>query len=350
MKLRTWLYPAALLCLLSTAACGEADQEAPAIVETAGEDALVDPTAKTDAVVSGKPTRHPIVLVHGFAGSPTRNSFHADIVKALCRDGHAVYVAAQPPFQGVPDRARTLARLVDSVLAGTATSACGRPGAKAAKVNLIAHSMGGLDCRYLVAGLGYGDRVASVLTVSTPHRGSGIADMALGLFAGIDDAALNALGEFAGRVVSSAELAKDAQLRAAFESLSEARAGSFNAAVTNDKRVAYQSWAGLSNVAGIPNPLDSGACEGKMLGFRGGFLRHIMHLSLKPIAAVVAHGVQLIPNDALVTVASAKWGTFRGCIPADHADEVGAFGLTWSEFKYVDFYRVRAFELSASGL
>ena len=29
------------------------------------------------------------------------------------------------------------------------------------------------------------------------------------------------------------------------------------------------------------------------------------------------------PNDGLVTVTSATWGTFLGCIPADHLDEVG---------------------------
>jgi triacylglycerol lipase len=75
-----------------------------------------------------------------------------------------------------------------------------------------------------------------------------------------------------------------------------------------------------------------------------------MHISLKPIAVVVAHGGALIPNDALVRIDSAKWGDFRGCIPADHADEVGAFGdFSWSAFGYVDFFRLRAFELQRRG-
>ena len=30
-----------------------------------------------------------------------------------------------------------------------------------------------------------------------------------------------------------------------------------------------------------------------------------------------------IANDGLVTVESAKWGVFMGCIPADHMKEVG---------------------------
>jgi hypothetical protein len=41
--------------------------------------------------------------------------------------------------------------------------------------------MGGLDARYLISKLGYGTKVASLTTISTPHRGSPLADVALGL-------------------------------------------------------------------------------------------------------------------------------------------------------------------------
>ena len=43
-------------------------------------------------------------------------------------------------------------------------------------VNLIAHSMGGLDARYLISRLGMADQVRSLTTISTPHRGSFMAD------------------------------------------------------------------------------------------------------------------------------------------------------------------------------
>jgi triacylglycerol lipase len=43
-------------------------------------------------------------------------------------------------------------------------------------VNIIAHSKGGLDCRYAIAHLGIGDRIASLTTVNTPHRGCLFAD------------------------------------------------------------------------------------------------------------------------------------------------------------------------------
>ncbi|MBR5448259.1 MAG: alpha/beta fold hydrolase [Clostridia bacterium] len=47
------------------------------------------------------------------------------------------------------------------------------------KVNIIAHSKGGLDCRYAIAEYGIGDRVASLVTINTPHKGCAYADYLL---------------------------------------------------------------------------------------------------------------------------------------------------------------------------
>jgi triacylglycerol lipase len=138
-------------------------------------------------------------------------------------------------------------------------------------------------------------------------------------------------------------------LRAAFTSLAEATADRFNAENPDDTRVRYESWSGLSNVAGIPNPQDVSACENKLGLFPSATARHRMHVVLKTIAFVVAHATSLRPNDGLVQVASAKWGNFRGCVPADHIDEVGALSTSWSPFDHVRFVRNRAFEIAASG-
>ncbi len=43
-------------------------------------------------------------------------------------------------------------------------------------INLVAHSMGGLDARYLITHLGMADQVASLTTVATPHHGTSVAD------------------------------------------------------------------------------------------------------------------------------------------------------------------------------
>jgi triacylglycerol lipase len=146
------------------------------------------------------------------------------------------------------------------------------------------------------------------------------------------------------------ELAGDSHVRAALDGLSEARAVSFNAENLDDPSVVYQSWAGVSSVAGLPNSRDKVACEGKILG--GGRKADAMNPLLALMAATVA-GPDLIPNDGLVAVESAKWGRFRGCLPADHLDEVGQIRHDRpdirTKFDHVRFYRNVAFELAELG-
>ena len=47
------------------------------------------------------------------------------------------------------------------------------------KMNVIAHSMGGLDMRYAISKLGMADSVASLTTIATPHHGTSLADFVL---------------------------------------------------------------------------------------------------------------------------------------------------------------------------
>jgi triacylglycerol lipase len=299
--------------------------------------------------LAAHPTRYPLVLVHGMAASPTYHGFRQEVVQALCRDGHRVFVPILPPFASSESRARAIGAFLDEALAGRTADACGAA-APAERVSLIAHSMGGLDARYLVSRLGYGDRVAAVVTISSPHRGSAVADLALGLLGGVDDRALDDFARWLGRVIDGDQIDRDTDFHATFIDLAEANAPSFNDATLDDPRVRYESWAGLSNVLGIPNPKDEEACEGKLQAFPDPGSRNAMHIALQGAALAVAHGAELRPNDGLVTVASAKWGAFRGCLPADHADEVHAFPFSFTPFDHVLFYRQRAAELAATGL
>jgi triacylglycerol lipase len=149
------------------------------------------------------------------------------------------------------------------------------------------------------------------------------------------------------------EMAGDSHIEAALESLSEEHAAAFNAAHHDDPSVFYQSWAGVSSIGGIPSPKDGPACEPK-------FLHHtlradVMKARFAVLDPVIAHGTKLLPNDGLVTVASAHHGVFRGCVPADHLDEVGNInGKVDDEgtnkhtgFNHIRFYRNIAYNLSA---
>jgi triacylglycerol lipase len=150
--------------------------------------------------------------------------------------------------------------------------------------------------------------------------------------------------------------------RAAFFTLSERGARLFDQTYTDDQRVLYQSVAGVSNIAGVPNPKDASACEGKFYqrasgraaypGFGG--TPDAMNIALAPIAGTVAHGLgELRPNDGLVTVESAKHGTFLGCIPADHMGEIGQDVFKRPDritgFSHTRFYRNLAFDLARRG-
>ena len=60
------------------------------------------------------------------------------------------------------------------------------------------------------------------------------------------------------------------------------------------------------------------------------------------------------PNDGLVTIQSAKWGTFMQCVPDDHMSEVGQLNLTApdsrSGFWHLDFFRLVVSRLRDRGL
>jgi triacylglycerol lipase len=302
-----------------------------------GASGPADEQASSGDAFTAHVSRHAIVLAHGFGGSDTNRWSFFKVAEQLRSDGDVVHEAKVAPFKGVSERAAELAKDVTA-----AQEECkAKPGCDASKVHIIAHSMGGLDARFLIAKLGFGDRVASLTTISTPHRGSAIADVLLKIIPDNVNKALSAIASVYGRTFTDRDLADGSDLKAALSSISEKTTHeTFNPDVQDDPRVTYLSWAGVSEIIGIPNPKDQVACEGTLhtrLGIRDG-----MDLSLVLASPFVAHGLELRPNDGFVTVESAKWGKFMGCIPADHLDEVGQpkdNGNPLTGFDHLVFYR-----------
>lgn len=329
MKNVTLLAGLALSVLSLIGCAAEANGE-----DVASSDDELTAAAPLGAEPNGSPVAFPIVLVHGFLGNGELANFNTAIVEGLENDGHAVVRASVPPLGSVSIRAKALAHEVDATLKSTG----------ATKVNIIAHSMGGLDARELVSVLGYGDRVASVTTISTPHRGARVADVALGLVSGAREEALDAFGKLVDEDPNSVDV------KGALHDLSEANADAFAASHPDDARVYYQSWAGVSSLFAIPNPADARACEGKLLAHAG--RADLMSPILAPAAPIIAHG-KADPNDGFVLVSSAKHGNFRGCVPADHADEIGVFARASYDrhtgFDFVRFHRNVAFDLASRG-
>jgi triacylglycerol lipase len=329
--MKTTLLALALLGLVGCSA--EADD-----AEPESNDDAISAVTPLDPEPAGSPAHYPIVLAHGFLGAEGGfANFNPRISEALGRDGHAVFPATLPPFGTVHQRALVLSRDVDRILRETG----------ARKVNLVAHSMGGLDARELVSTLGYGDRVASITTISTPHHGSRIADVGLALADGVPKDALEAIATLLGKAYG--DIADDSDLRGALFDMSEKNSAAWNAAHPDDPRVYYQSWAGVSSFLAIPNPADADACDGKLVAHQN--RADMMGAVLVPAAPFVAHGLH--SNDGFVLVSSAKWGNFRGCVPADHADEIGVFRSDTMDshtgYDFVRFHRNLAFDLATRG-
>ncbi len=111
-------------------------------------------------------TKYPIILAHGIAAKQLRimNAF-GRIGKKLEEAGYDVYVADTDGFGRIETNAEQLKEYILGVLRETGAD----------KVNIIAHSKGGLDAKYMITELGMEDSVASLTTLCTPHKGSIIA-------------------------------------------------------------------------------------------------------------------------------------------------------------------------------
>ena len=106
----------------------------------------------------------------------------------------------------------------------------------------------------------------------------------------------------------------------------------FNPKYVNDARVSYRSYAGRTNLrTGV---LDCGGATYP----NDPFDVRMSQPMLTGLAMFLEEGPKLKVNDGLVTVESAKWGTFEECVPADHLQEVGQFGPFTGGFDSVGLF------------
>lgn len=112
-------------------------------------------------------TRYPILMVHGVFFRDTKYfNYWGRIPRELEQNGATIYYGNHQSAASVANSAEELIRRIEQIVSETGCE----------KVNIIAHSKGGLDCRYAIAKLGAAPYVASLTTVNTPHRGCLFAD------------------------------------------------------------------------------------------------------------------------------------------------------------------------------
>ncbi len=189
-------------------------------------------------------TKYPIVLAHGAAGFDSLFGvldYWFGIESALEDGGANVFVTQVSPLNTPQVRGELLIDQLETIVAVTGK----------AKLNLIGHSQGGLDIRYVAAVRP--DLVASVTTVGSPHLGADIAGFLVGNFAngGFGQVVLsffgNALGNILG-LLSGTTNPNDAI--AALQGLTPAAATAFNAAYPAGLPASYCG-QGAATVGGI---------------------------------------------------------------------------------------------------
>ncbi len=214
--------------------------------------------------------RLPVVLAHGFLGfdeielGRNKHLYFRGIGTHLEKLGAQVYSPRVPPASSISARAQRLADLIRAL--------------PEPRVNIVAHSMGGLDARYAISQLGLGGRVASLITIGTPHLGTPLADAGDALF---------------GRITRLLRRIIDLT---AFGDLATLGMARFNAAVRDDPGVSYASVVGKS---------------GRL---RTNPLLWPSHLYLAERSG---------PNDGVVPANSQAWGEVLREVEADHWAQIG---------------------------
>jgi triacylglycerol lipase len=269
----------------------------------------------TDDAGLGAP--YPVVLCHGFfgfddfAGVDGMPYFYG-IPERLAEDGETqVYTPAVDPFNSSDYRSDQLIKYIENeVLAETGHE----------KVILIGHSQGGLDARAVASKRP--DLVAAVVTVATPHYGSPVADVALGLTDDPTAAALiDALVQLLGGPLYD-QVGDETSIGKALYGFSQPGIAEFNAKFKDSPGIYYASITGRTDYS-----LGGQDCAADIE------LPWVDALKgekdpTDPLFAVfetmLDGGFQgKVPNDGLVRAKDARWGEFWGCVPADHMDEIG---------------------------
>lgn len=261
-------------------------------------------------------TKYPIVMVHGiFFRDWQLMNYWGRVPASLIRNGASVYYGNQQSARSIPDSAEELRQAIMKVIAETG----------AEKVNIIAHSKGGLDTRYAISSLGLDKYVATLTTINTPHGGCDMVDYLL-------DKVSPKMCEWIARRYNSiftvlGDTAPD--FMAGIKDLSPVRLKELEDRMLDSLDVSYRSCMScMKNV------------------FSTSFLPlNIGYLTVKKLNG---------QNDGLVWVESAKHGTFRmvtasGVRGITHGDTIDLFRENIDGYDVREFYTNLVAELRQQG-
>ncbi len=115
--------------------------------------------------------RYPVLLCHGFGALASLFNPSPLHETAMILRSHGIKAFAPNivPYATIEIRAAGWGKIVAKLLESIPER----------KIHIVAHSMAGLDMRYALHRLQFHDHVASLITFSSPHHGSPLADLIL---------------------------------------------------------------------------------------------------------------------------------------------------------------------------
>lgn len=259
-------------------------------------------------------TKYPIVLIHGVGFRDLKYlNYWGRIPKELIKNGACIYYGHQEAWGTIEDNAHQIKEKILDIINET--------GCK--KVNIIAHSKGGLDARYMVSKLDMSNYVASLTTISSPHHGSKAIDMLLHLPEGIYRFITKLIDKYFKMIGD-----KNPDSYTASRQFSTKHAKVFNKEVTDAAGVYYQSYTSI-----MKSPFSD-------------LLLAFPYLIIRLIEG---------KNDGLVSIDSSKWGEFRGVLKnkystgVSHGDIIDLKRQDYKGFDVREFYIQVVSELKDKG-
>ncbi len=259
-------------------------------------------------------TKYPLLMLHGVGFRDLKYlNYWGRIPKELIKNGAEVYYGNQEAWGTIEANGEDIKQKILEIVNSN----------DADKVNIIAHSKGGLDARYAISKLGADEYVATLTTVSTPHRGSFVMDFTKKL--------PKRLVAFIGKNINKYFKVigdKNPDFETASRQFYTENAVKFNEEVKDSEKVYYQSYATVMSRA------------------------HSDYILFLPF---LIGRFKKQENDGLVSVESAKWGEFKGVLRTttprgiSHGDIIDLRRHDYKGFDAREFYVKLVSELKESG-
>lgn len=246
---------------------------------------------------------HPVLLCHGYGAiaSLIKPSPLYDVALLLRSHNVLTFAPNIVPYAKIETRAMGWVKLIEKLTADL-------PGGK---VNVVAHSMGGLDMRYALSKMEVSEHIASFTTVCTPHRGTSLAELTLKTPEAIRDKLADFLDWMGDRIYPQT---KSDSVGSAAQLTREYITETFNPNVPDVADIPYYSYS---------SAVGKGTTE--------------------PIRVIARYQNKHIynqegPNDGMVSVESAKWGEHIKTSNLSHLEQMNMRVKDERQSLYHDFW------------